>query len=88
MSEWLWRELLSRFAEFAFFHSLTDEPVDESALAIHHVEFPVETVPRFCNGSGVGEHRNRSIRVCLIPRIRNNSLQISYFKPLLLPFGS
>jgi hypothetical protein len=48
------RRVLSGFAEFSFLHTLTDEPVDERALAVHHIEFSVKTVPCLCDGGGVG----------------------------------
>jgi hypothetical protein len=46
--------VLSGFAEFTFFHTFADEPMDESAFAVHHVEFSIETVPCFSDGGGIG----------------------------------
>jgi hypothetical protein len=55
--EGLWGDVLSGFGEFAFFHSFADEPVDECAFAVHHVEFTIETVPGFGDGGCVGTTR-------------------------------
>jgi len=78
--------VLSCFTEFTFFHTLTDEPVDESAFAVHHIKLPIESIPSLSNSSGIRttsassniqlQHSNRSIGLRLIPRIRNNGLLI------------
>jgi len=46
--------LLSGLTEFTFLHTFANEPVDKGAFAVHHVEFPVKTVPRFSNRSSIG----------------------------------
>ena len=49
-------EIFASLGEFTFLHTLTDVPVDESALGVHQIEFVIQTSPGLSDGSGVGQH--------------------------------
>merc|ERR1712166_252328 len=49
-------EILTSFAELAFFHAFANIPVYEGALAVHEVKLVVDAREDLCNGSGVGDH--------------------------------
>merc|ERR1719151_485945 len=44
------------YAKRAFFHTLTDVPMDESTLGVHEIEFMIDTGEYFCDSSRVGDH--------------------------------
>ena len=49
-------EVLASLGEFAFFHTLSDVPVNESTLGVHEVELVVQSAPSGRDGSGIGQH--------------------------------
>lgn len=52
-------EILTSLGEFTFLHSFTDEPVNESTLAVEKIELVVESTPSTGDSSGVGKHAQR-----------------------------
>jgi hypothetical protein len=55
--------VLSCFAEFTFFHTLADEPVDEGALAVHHIEFAIKAIPCLSNSGSIGTKKHASVPI-------------------------
>lgn len=53
-------EILASLGEFTFLHAFTDEPVNESTLAVEKIELVVESAPSTSDSSGVGKHAQRS----------------------------
>merc|ERR1719291_1367424 len=49
-------QILTCLAEFAFFHSFSDIPVNESTLGIHEVELVVNAGEHFCDGCRIANH--------------------------------
>ena len=49
-------KIFAGFRKLALFHTLTNIPVNKSALRIHEIEFVVNAAERFGNGSCVGYH--------------------------------
>jgi len=54
-------KIFTSFRKFAFLHSFTNIPMDESALSVHEIEFVVEPAPGFGNSRGVGKHADGSL---------------------------
>merc|ERR1711912_206733 len=49
-------KILASLGELTFLHTLTDIPVDESALGVHQVELVVHASKHLGDGGGVGDH--------------------------------
>jgi len=49
-------QVLAGLGEFTLFHTLTNVPVNEGALAVHEIELVVKSRPGLGDGSGVGQH--------------------------------
>lgn len=54
-------EIFTSLGELAFLHTLTNIPVDESALAVHEVELEVKARPGLGDGGGVGQHGDGAV---------------------------
>merc|ERR1719384_873189 len=54
-------EILTSLRELSLFHTLTDVPVDEGALGIHHVELMVDAREHLSDGGGVGDHADGAL---------------------------
>ena len=54
-------EIFAGFREFTLLHTLTNVPVDESALAVHEVELVRESRPGLADGGGVGQHADGAV---------------------------
>ena len=64
-------QILTRFRELTFLHTLTDVPVHKGTLGIHKIELMVKTGPCLSNGRGVGQHADRALDLGQITT-RNN----------------
>merc|ERR1712087_736073 len=53
-------KVLTRLAEFSFFHAFADIPMHESSLAVHEIKLVVDAREDFCNGGGVADHAART----------------------------
>merc|ERR1711934_906324 len=49
-------QILTGLGEFAFFHTLTDVPVNEGTLGVHKIELVVDAGEDLSDGGGVGDH--------------------------------
>ena len=65
-------EIFASLGEFTFLHTLTDVPVDESALRVHQVKLVIQTSPSLGDGSGVGQHADSAGDLSQVTT-RNNS---------------
>merc|ERR1719198_2395354 len=65
-------KILTGLRELALFHTLTDVPVNESALGVHKVELVVDTGEDLSDGRGVANHAHGAHNLREITA-RNNS---------------
>ena len=49
-------KVFTSLGELAFFHTLSNVPVNESTFGVHEIELVVETAPGARDGSRVGQH--------------------------------
>jgi len=54
-------EVFASFGKLSLLPTLSDVPVDESALGVHQIELVVESTPSLSDGSGVAEHADGTL---------------------------
>lgn len=57
-------QIFPGLGELAFFHTLSDVPVNESTLGVHQIEFMRQCRPSLGDSGGVGQHATNIVSLC------------------------
>src|SRR3569832_1041874 len=56
------RQVFTSLAEFTFFHTFTNIPMDKGSLGVHEIKLVVNATQSFGNGCGVGNHAHGALQ--------------------------